>query len=133
MIEINNLTAKSINKEFLKKVAQKILKEENRKKLNLSIALVEPPPIRELNRKYRKKNQATDSLSFLYNDSGEIVICPLEVKKNVKRFTSSFKKELARALIHGILHLLGYDHRERKKGKKMQKKEEHYLSEIELS
>jgi probable rRNA maturation factor len=126
MIEINNLTDRLIDKKSLKTVAQKILNKEERK-LDLSIVLVRPLRIKELNRKYRKKNKATDVLSFLYDNSGEIVICPSEVKKNVKRLNSSFKKEMARILIHGILHLLGYDHQ---KGEKMAKKEEYYLSGI---
>ena len=66
--------------------------------------------IRELNRKYRQKNKATDILSFQYGNAGEIVICLKEVKKNARRFQSTFKKELARVLIHGILHILGYSH-----------------------
>jgi probable rRNA maturation factor len=128
MIEISNLTNRLINKKFLEKAAQKILNKEKRK-LDLSVVLVGPLRIKELNKRYRKKNKATDVLSFLYDSSGEIVICPSEVKKNVKRLNSSFKKELIRVLIHGILHLLGYDHQ---KGKKMVKKEEYYLSRIKL-
>jgi probable rRNA maturation factor len=126
MIEINNLTDRLIDKKSLKKAAQKILNKEKRE-LDLSIVLVGPLRIKELNKRYRKKNKATDVLSFLYDNSGEIIICPSEVKKNVKRLNSSFKKEMARVLIHGVLHLLGYDHQ---KGKKMVKKEELYLSEI---
>lgn len=83
---------------------------------------------------------------------GEIVICPNEVKKNARRFTplgtietrkkhkesksltgfsSAFKRELTKVLIHGILHLLGYDHEEdEQKAKKMQKKERRYLFQL---
>jgi len=59
---------------------------------------------------------------------GEIVICLREVKKNAKRFSLIFEKELARVLIHGILHLLGYNHeKSEKEAEKMRKKEEYYL------
>lgn len=62
---------------------------------------------------------------------GEVVICLKEVKKNARRFGYTFEKELARVLIHGILHLLGYDHEKTKKeAKKMREKEEYYLSRI---
>jgi ssRNA-specific RNase YbeY (16S rRNA maturation enzyme) len=67
MIEINNLTDRLIDKKSLKTVAQKILNKEERK-LDLSIVLVRPLRIKELNRKYRKKNKATDVLSFLYDN-----------------------------------------------------------------
>ena len=62
---------------------------------------------------------------------GEIVICLNEIKKNTRRFKSQFKIELARVLIHGILHLLGYDHeKSEKKSQKMERKEKYYLSHI---
>lgn len=84
---------------------------------------------------------------------GEIVICLREVKKNAKKFApletlrakkktkdsksltgfgSTFEKELARVLIHGILHLLGYNHEKgEKEAEEMEKKEEYYLSEVQ--
>jgi len=106
MIEINNLTTGRVDEGFLKRVAEKVLKGENKSGTGLSIALVGEGRMRELNKRYRAKNRATDVLSFSYNGSGEIAICLREVKKNVKKFNSTFKKELARVLIHGILHLL---------------------------
>lgn len=121
MIEINNLTTNQIDKEFLKGVVKKVLKEENEKMTELSIVLVGQGRIRELNKQYRKKNKVTDVLSFSYDGSGEIVICLKEVKKNAKKYQSTFKKELARVLIHGLLHLLGHHHQA------MGKKENYYL------
>ena len=122
MIEVNNLTTNKVDKEFLKGLAKKVLEDENKKIMDLSIALVGQGRIRELNKKYRGKNKVTDVLSFQYDKSGEVIICLREVKKNVKKFSSTYKKELARILIHGILHILGYDH------EKMKKKEVRYLS-----
>jgi len=110
MIEVNNLSTYRINENFLKNIAGKSLKRE-KKKIDLSIALVGQMKIRELNRKYRKKDKATDVLSFQYGEAGEIVICPEEVKKNAEKYQSTFKKELARVLTHGVLHILGYSHR----------------------
>ena len=132
MIEVNNLTGFRVNKDFLKKIAQKVLANEKKNKTELSIALVGPSRIKELNKKYRKKDKVTDVLSFIYNkSSGEIAICLQEVKKNAKKFDSIFKKELARVLIHGTLHLLGYDHEgSEKEAEKMRKKEEYYFSKI---
>jgi len=130
MIEVNNLTTSPINKVFLREVAQKVLKDK-KKNIDLSIALVGPKRIKELNRKYKRKNRATDVLSFQYDNSGEIVICPREVKKNAKIFNSNFKIELARVLIHGILHLLGENHeKSRKEAKKMESRQNYYLKMI---
>jgi len=122
MIEINNLTTVSVDEEFLKKVAKKVLKGENRKEIDLSVAFIGEGRMRKLNKKYRGKNKVTDVLSF--DGLNEIVVCLREVKKNAKRFDSTFKKELARVLIHAILHLLGYNHKE------MQDKEEYYAKAI---
>ncbi len=128
MIEINNLTTAVVDEDFLKKTAKIVIDGEKKKAIELSIALVGQERIKKLNKKYRGKNRATDVLSFSYrastfgsededetlasstDGSGDIVICLGEVKKNAKRFGTTFKKELARVLIHGVLHLLGYDH-----------------------
>ncbi len=130
MIGVNNLTTNPIDEEFLKQVAKKVLEAESEKKDNLSIVLVGQGRMRELNKKYRKKNKVTDVLTF-GDGLNEIVICLREVKKNAKGFKSSFEKELARVLIHGILHLLGYNHeRSEMRAKKMEEKQNYYLSRI---
>ncbi len=139
MIEINNLTTVRINKKFLKEITQKVLKErlsfakvsegKEKKELDLSIALVCAARIKNLNQKYRKKNRPTDVLSF--EDINEIIICPEVVKENAKKFHSTFKKELVRVLIHGILHILGYDHEKGGKDVKiMEEKQNYYLKKI---
>ena len=114
MIEINNLTRSRIDQKFLKRVAEKVLKGENRKEHSLSIVLVGKKRIQNLNKKYRRIDQPTDVLSFSNPEKfpavsgkeiGEIVICPEVVKKNAKK---DYNKELAQVLIHGNLHLLAY-------------------------
>ncbi len=130
MIEVNNLTKVKIDNKFLKKIAEKILKKE-RKKLAISIALVGPAEIKKLNKKYRQRNKITDVLSFRYPKSGELIICPRQVKKNAEKFKTTFKKELAQILIHGILHLLGEEHEvSEKKARKMEQKQEYYLHNV---
>lgn len=130
MIEINNLTANRVDEGFLKRVAEKVLKGENKVGADLSVALIGESRMRRLNKKYRGKNKVTDVLSFPYNNSGEVAICLREVKKNVKKNKSTLEKELSRVLIHGILHLLGEDHEKgEKEAGKMSGKEEFYLSQ----
>jgi len=171
MVEINNLTSIPLNKKLLEKVARRILKGEKKERTyqSLSIAFVEPKRIKEINKKYRGRNKITDVLSFAESNIsgiksrassskkptslGEIVICPQKVKKNAKKYGLSFRDELILILIHGILHLLGYDHEKpstraergagpvphrnkvsgagsKRKAKKMEKKEKFYLSQI---
>jgi len=132
MIEINNLTTNPVAKEFLKKIAKKVLKGENKSEAEISIALVGEGRIMELNKKYRGKNRVTDVLAFGDNDGlGEIVICLREVKKNTKRYETTFEKELSKVLIHGILHLLGYNHEKSEvQAKKLEEKENYYLEKL---
>ena len=127
MIEINNLTKERIKPGFLIKVAQAVLKKE---KKDLSIALVGEKKMKELNKKYRGKDKATDVLSFFQQEMGlgEIILCPSQIKKNSRQFFTAFPKELARVLIHGILHLKGYDHeKSESKARLMESKEKFYL------
>ena len=143
MIEVNNLTSgRGVDEKFLKRVASLVLAQEKKEK-KLSLVLVGQKRIKELNKKYRKKNRATDVLSFSYRarrsrakvkeedkvffahgDSGEVVLCPGIIRKNAKEYGLPFKKELARILIHGLLHLLGYGHQ------KIRKKEKCYSSKL---
>jgi len=127
MIEVINLTTNLIDKAFLKKVGQRVLKGEKQTKKSLSIILIRQDRIKKLNKKYRGENKATDVLSFDYIETGELLICLQKIKENAKIYQTSFKKELTRILIHGILHLLGYDHEKSAiKAEKMRKKEEYY-------
>ena len=122
-------------------------------KVEISLAIVGDGRIRKLNKIYRGKNKVTDVLSFgdksvmLYlnkafpkikkgevfievpdgtNRLGEIVICYPRAKKQAKSLNHSLEKELTILLIHGILHLLGYEHEkgevEEKKMKVMERK-----------
>ena len=129
MIEVNNLTGFSIDKNIIKRVIRRVLRGERKKISELSVAFIGEKRMKELNKKYRRKNRETDVLSFPGEKEGEVIICPSVVKKNAKNFGSSFKSELVRILIHGILHLLGYDHEKSKKEAiKMEKKQAYYLA-----
>ncbi len=109
MIEINNLTKRVVDKKFLTGLAKKVLKSENGVRDDLSIAIVGEQRIRKINKEYRQQDKPTDVLSF---EGGEVLLCPNQIEKNAKKYKVTFKKELARVLIHGILHSLGYDHSE---------------------
>lgn len=111
MVELNNLTPARIDKNLFQKIAERVLRKE-KSKISLSVAFVGQKEIRQLNKKYRKKDKPTDVLSFFYGKTGEVVICPDVVNLNAKEYGASPKEELKRVLIHGILHILGYNHQE---------------------
>ncbi len=104
----------------------------------ISILLLDDPQIRELNREYRKKDKSTDVLSFPMLDDmvknvqpqllGDIVISVETAEKQAEKRKCSLYNELSRLLIHGTLHLLGYDHELSKKdAQEMRKKKMQYL------
>jgi len=69
--------------------------------------------IRKLNRLYRKKDKATDVLSFRFGDDdllGEVYISLQRAAVQARRYGVSYEDELKRLLVHGLLHLIGYDH-----------------------
>ena len=77
---------------------------------NINVVFVQPKYIQRLNKQYRGVDLATDVLSFnISPDSGEIYICPAYVHKSFKG--NDFEEEILRLIIHGTLHILGYDHK----------------------
>jgi len=140
IIEINNLSKRLLDKRFFSTVAKKVLSGENRETENLSLAFVEKKEIKNLNKKFRKKDKPTDVLSFELRPTGypekylgEIIICPEVVEENAIKYNSNFKNEMTKVFVHGILHLLGYDHEKSNKDEKlMEEKQEKYLSKIKI-
>lgn len=102
----------------LKKITAAILKALERSHAELSIVLVGDKEMRPLNAKYRKKNKTTDVLSFPADYRtfagpvllGDVIISVEEARRQAKERSHSLKTEMVTLLIHGILHLLGYDH-----------------------
>jgi probable rRNA maturation factor len=102
----------------LRRIAEILLRAVKQSRAELSIALVGDREMRPLNAKYRKKNQTTDVLSFFVVDQpmsgvkilGDVVISVEQARRQAKERGKTLKSELVTLLIHGILHLLGYDH-----------------------
>lgn len=106
---------------------EKIIIKRFKLKKTISIALLSEKEIRELNRVYRRKDKVTDVLSFNIDSSenlGEVVICLAQTKKQATANHKTIKSELQLLTIHGILHLLGYDHELSEKEYLRQEKEQ---------
>lgn len=91
----------------------RIIKTKFKIQQDISIALVGPEQIRKLNRTYRGQDKVTDVLSFKINRDGllgEVVICPGQARRQALAQSVSYRSELQLLTVHGILHLLGYDH-----------------------
>ena len=84
----------------------------------LVIAFLGEKDARKLNLQYRKRDYATDVLSFSSEDEGllgELVICPAVISRQAKERGVPVREELGYMVLHGFLHLLGYDHEKSKK------------------
>ena len=120
------------NKTAFKKSVTKIVKGifslEKRSFDNLNILFTDDEEIRELNNKYLAHNYSTDILTFGYDeDESDIIISVETVKSNSKTFKTTFKNELFRVIIHGLLHLCGYDDVTKDEKDAIRKLEDSYL------
>ncbi len=92
--------------------------------------------LRELKNKFFNINHTTDVIVFRLNKykekniEGEIYICLPVAKENAEYFDESYEKEIARLIIHGGLHLIGYDDGTENERKEMRKLEDKYLKEL---
>ncbi len=141
MIEINNTTKFKISSGLIKKVAEKFLLSRHLQKKDVSLAFVGDARMRGLNKKYRKKDKTTDVLSFgllvslekgekSTEDFGEIIISPAQIKRQAKENDNSFQQELLFILVHGLLHLAGYNDETEKDRLAMIKLGENFLKKL---
>lgn len=140
VILINNQNDVELNLDFLEKVSSYISDKFDRDPgCELNIVFTGKKEIRELNQKYRGIDRETDVLSFSYNKDkdifgfgnsveifkdehgfytiGEIIICPQVARENVTKYVEEevssgwgLDLEIILLIIHGILHIYGYDH-----------------------
>jgi probable rRNA maturation factor len=83
------------------------------KSTELVIVFVDPTEMRTLNKQYRGKDYPTDVLSFESGEDGvlgELVVCPQVLRQQALDTGLTYREELGYMIIHGALHLLGYDH-----------------------
>ena len=130
MIGIRNLTKKNINTKELVHLVAVILKKEKKQGVDVSVVLVGLQRMQQLNKRHRGKDKATNVLAFPGGKEalGEIVLCPSVIRKDALEYKISFHKALSWMFVHGLLHLLGYDHESLKDERIMTQKEQRYLS-----
>ena len=139
--EIINETKEQI--EELKEVQKLIefsLKFQEINNSGFNIIIVDEQKIQELNRDYRGKDSVTDVISFALEDDntfiesdfrilGDIYICLKKAQDQAIEYGHSFLREISFLSVHGLLHLLGYDHMEESEEKIMFELQERILDE----
>ena len=120
----------SKTKRNIKKIARLVLKElDVPSDSELSISFIDDTQMRELNSTYRKINRTTDVLSFPQGEGpdftllGDIIISVDTARRHADSYGVTLHEELKKLIIHGILHLLGHDHKKKKETQIMREKE----------
>jgi probable rRNA maturation factor len=109
MIELDNTTSLEVNEPFLLQILTSLSNKD------IELLIVSNQEIKEINNSQRAINKATDVLSFPYEEMpmsplGSIVISSDFVVEKAKEFGHTQNDEMSLLFIHGLLHILGYDH-----------------------
>ena len=119
---------KQFNNKWLRMVAESEIKRIG----DISIIFCSDNYILDINMKYLQHDYFTDVITFDYCDgdklSGDLFISVDTVRENAKLYNTDFNDELNRVMVHGILHLIGYDDHSQKDKQLIRKKEDYYLS-----
>lgn len=138
-LDIRNLSTvkRLFNRGKLEQLAEKVCRGEGLKKdVELSLLFCDDPFIRELNGRYRNRDEATDVLSFEQEspDSGDkrllgdVVISLETVQRYCGGVRDAMRMEVNLLFCHGLLHLLGYEHGKKEDKLRMQQKQAEYLN-----
>ena len=140
--EIFNETNYDLKKETdkLYELLAFALKREKLDNVEFNVIFVDSNTIHDINKTYRNVDRVTDVISFALEDNktieldhrllGDIYICVERAEEQAKEYGHSFLRELAFLTIHGLLHLLGYDHMKKEEEKIMFQKQEDILNEF---
>ena len=119
----------------------KITEDKNELKKSASILLIDDLYMKKINKKWRKLEKSTNVLSFPVNKQikekdyffiGDIVLSYETILSECKLRKKSFKDHFLHLLVHGFLHLLGYNHDNKRNEKEMEELEVNYLSELNI-
>ncbi|MCR4280350.1 MAG: rRNA maturation RNase YbeY [Candidatus Komeilibacteria bacterium] len=100
--------------------------------IELNIIVTTQTALRRLNKTYRQKDKSTDVLSFLYDQPpvGEIYLSLAQARVQAKKYELSLVSEVSKLVIHGLVHLAGYDHETDKQWRTMKVWEERILKDL---
>jgi probable rRNA maturation factor len=130
-ITAENKKLSKIDENSLHSLCEKVYYGENvDKKRIVDLIFCTEQTIKRLNRDYRGKDNVTDVLSFSFDDSdylGEIYICMSRAGEQRKEYGLTLDEEVQRLFIHGLFHLLGFDHETQEERLIMERYEKKYI------
>ena len=121
-----------VSQRSVRALVSRVIRNEKSKLCSLEVNFVDNFSIKKINKKFLNHNFYTDIITFPYNNSkngldGEIVISLDMVKKNAVSYGVAYKQELKRVIIHGCLHLTGYDDKTKSDQELIRCKENSYM------
>jgi rRNA maturation RNase YbeY len=133
MIEYHYETEFSLNTE--KKYTEwleKVIRSEDKELDTLSYIFYNDEQLRAINKEYLDHDEYTDIVTFSYNTTesiaGDIFISVERVKENALKYNASLEEEIRRVMVHGVLHLMGYDDKTKGDSDLMRRKEEEKIN-----
>jgi probable rRNA maturation factor len=140
LVTIDDAFRRRIRSKQIERLAGTVLLAEGISKAELGVLITDDARLRELNNEYAGEDESTDVLSFSLREGeefaspdgvlrlGEVIISFLTAERQARAAGRSTGDEVAHLLVHGILHLLGYDHAEQEEQRRMRSREEELLS-----
>ena len=128
-----------VDKKRLREAVRNVLSDAGYEQGEISVAIVDDPTIHELNRKYLNHDYPTDVLSFLLSDEGdesiegEVIVSADTAASMAEQYSWSADDELLLYVIHGTLHIAGYDDLEPELQQAMREQERIQLARFKLS
>jgi probable rRNA maturation factor len=128
-----------IDRAWMRRVVETVLLGEDESEAEISLAFVDDPTIHQLNKRYLDHDEPTDVLSFPLSDAGarklqgELVIGAEVARAQAAERGHDERAELTLYVIHGLLHLCGYDDHETAVRQRMRQRERHYLRLLGLA
>ncbi len=127
-----------VNSSTVEQLIETVLKDSNMSDAEINVVLGPDELLRQLKLKYFDENVFTDVIAFRLNDEGselegEIYISPERAEENANTYGVSFPNELGRLMVHGTLHLLGWEDDDIDKKIAMSNEEDRFLTEIDVT
>lgn len=141
-IALQNVAAVSLDESLIVKAAEHAYQETTNKPAECTIRVVGRDEGHELNLTFRQKDKATNVLSFSYDDNdpesdedylGDIVLCSPVIEAEADEQGKPLEHHYAHLVVHGILHLCGYDHEKTAEAQKMEQLEIKILAKLNIN
>ena len=132
-VDLHNKSSIEFNQESIRGLLEMVLSENKHQSADINIIITDDDSLRQMKKEYFNQDIYTDVIAFNIDEDpfeGELYISYDRVKDNAEKFNDSFEGEFKRILIHGTLHLCGFDDQTKEDKSRMTSMEEDYLKKF---